>query len=114
MKVKNVDSNYFKVYLLINGGTSLGIGSTAMYMHDSKNQRDEIVIDFWPSSSTTTYTTIRSLTLSLGENDEITGNLNRSYINEQYLIQPVYLSGFICSRTSLLFKFDLLTARGNC
>jgi hypothetical protein len=79
-------------------------------MYHSKNQKDEIIIDFWPSSCTT----IRSLTLSLDENGEITGNLNRAYINEQYLIQPLYTSGLICSRTSLLFKFDLLTADRNC
>jgi len=113
MKVKNIDSTYFDVYLLTNGRTSLDIGST-VYMYHSKNQRDEIVIDFWPSSCTTICTTTRSLTLSLGENGEITGNLLRSYTNEQYLIQPVYISGLICSRTSLLFKFDLLTAGGNC
>jgi hypothetical protein len=35
MKVKNVDSNYFKVYLLTNGRISLDFGST-MYMYLSK------------------------------------------------------------------------------
>jgi hypothetical protein len=109
MKVKNVDSNHFKVYLLANGRISLDFDST-MYMYLSKNQRDEVVIDFLPSSRTI----IRSLILSLGANGEITGNLLRPYINEQYSTQHVYTSGLVCSRTSLLFRLDLSTAGGNC
>jgi hypothetical protein len=107
MKVKNIDSTYFDVYLFITG--KLNPDRSTVYIHHSKNKRNEIVINYL----STPCTNIKTLKLSPDEKGEIAGSFRRSHIKEQYLIQPVYTSSLICSRTSLVFNLDLLTAKGD-